>query len=142
VRFFLRGHQEAHSTTGDACLLSRREADTYTSHWPLTFVRRAIGWLAGGKLSFVELVVLVDVEVARVLALGLTGTDRTPRQSEQRYGRNAVGSRGRYPPCRSIARDGYFLLPMSIEWLSCRCVVATKNCDSDTMGIKIHQIHQ
>src|SRR5438874_13710130 len=40
------------------------------------------GQLAGllhptGELSFVELVVLMDVEVARVLALGLAGGDRT-----------------------------------------------------------------
>jgi hypothetical protein len=41
---------------------------------PLTFVRRAIGWLASsGKLSFVELGVLVDVEVAHLLLLGLAG---------------------------------------------------------------------
>src|SRR5712692_6852932 len=34
----------------------------------------------GGELSFVELVVLVDVEVARVLALGLAGRSDVPRK--------------------------------------------------------------
>src|SRR5882724_4449435 len=37
----------------------------------------------GGELSFVELVVLVDVEVARVLALGLAGGDRTQRRAAE-----------------------------------------------------------
>ena len=41
----------------------------------------------GGELSFVELVVLVDVEVAHVLLLGLAGRDRT-----------AATRRGRRPP--------------------------------------------
>src|SRR6478736_5028399 len=40
----------------------------------------------GDELSFVELVVLMDVEVARVLALGLTGGDRTQRRAaEERH---------------------------------------------------------
>src|SRR5436190_485779 len=46
------------------------------------------GQLAGllhpsGELSFVELVVLMDVEVARVLALGLAGGDRTQRRAAE-----------------------------------------------------------
>src|SRR5205809_3464485 len=46
------------------------------------------GQLAGllhpsGELSFVELVVLMDVEVARVLALGLAGRDRTQRRAAE-----------------------------------------------------------
>jgi hypothetical protein len=36
-----------------------------------------------GELSFVEFVVLVDVEVARVLALGLAGRDRTQRRAAE-----------------------------------------------------------
>src|SRR5205823_9713495 len=36
-----------------------------------------------GELSFVELVVLVDVEVAPVLALGLTGWDRAQRRAAE-----------------------------------------------------------
>jgi hypothetical protein len=50
------------------------------------------GQLAGllhpsGELSFVELIVLMDVEVARVLALGLAGG-----------GQDAATRRGRKPP--------------------------------------------
>src|SRR6058998_2889527 len=46
------------------------------------------GQLAGlfhptGELSFVELVVLVDVEVAHVLVLGLAGGDRTQRHAAE-----------------------------------------------------------
>src|SRR5436309_5010518 len=46
------------------------------------------GQLAGllhpsGELRFVELVVLMDVEVARVLALGLAGGDRTQRRAAE-----------------------------------------------------------
>src|SRR6266852_8814410 len=46
------------------------------------------GQLAGllhpsDELSFVELVVLMDVEVARVLALGLAGGDRTQRRAAE-----------------------------------------------------------
>src|SRR6266852_9061680 len=46
------------------------------------------GQLAGllhpsGELSFVELVVLMDVEVARVLALGLAWGDRTQRRAAE-----------------------------------------------------------
>src|SRR3981189_1383525 len=37
----------------------------------------------GGELSFVELVVLMDVEVARVLALGLAGRDGTQRRAAE-----------------------------------------------------------
>src|SRR5204862_4467844 len=36
-----------------------------------------------GELSFVELVVLMDVEVARVLALGHAGGDRTQRRAAE-----------------------------------------------------------
>src|SRR6266566_2458484 len=36
-----------------------------------------------GELSFIELVVLVDVQVARVLALGLAGGDRTQRRAAE-----------------------------------------------------------
>jgi hypothetical protein len=36
-----------------------------------------------GELSFVELVVLVDVEVARILALGLARGDRTQRPAAE-----------------------------------------------------------
>src|SRR4030081_3848130 len=46
------------------------------------------GQLAGllhpsGELSFVELVVLMDVEVARVLALGLAGGNRAQRRAAE-----------------------------------------------------------
>src|SRR5207244_726641 len=46
------------------------------------------GQLAGllhpsGKLSFVELVVLVDVEVAHFLLFGLDGRDRTQRRAAE-----------------------------------------------------------
>src|SRR5919106_4192108 len=37
----------------------------------------------GGELSFVELVVLVDVEVAHVLLLGLAGGKRTQRRAAE-----------------------------------------------------------
>src|SRR4030081_1398297 len=46
------------------------------------------GQLAGllhpsGELSFVELVVLMEVEVARILALGLAGGNRTQRRAAE-----------------------------------------------------------
>src|SRR5437870_102655 len=37
----------------------------------------------GGELSFVELVVLVDVEVAHFFLLGLAGGDRTQRRAAE-----------------------------------------------------------
>jgi hypothetical protein len=53
--------------------------------FPLTCARRTIGWLASpsGELSFVELAVLVDVEVAHFLVLGCAGRDRTQRRAAE-----------------------------------------------------------
>src|SRR4029077_19919773 len=44
-----------------------------------------------GELSFVELVVLMNVEVARVLALGLTGRDRAQRPAAEESHFDVVG---------------------------------------------------
>ena len=56
----------------------RRITPLRASHWPLKFVRRAVGWLASPmrRLSFIELALLVDIEIARVLALAGAGRDR------------------------------------------------------------------
>src|SRR5260370_14638365 len=59
----------------------------HATHAPRTGRSKSFaGQLAGlfhpsGELSFVDLVVLMDVEVARVLALGLAGGDRTQRRA-------------------------------------------------------------
>jgi hypothetical protein len=59
----------------------------HTMHLPRTgrshaFARQRGGLLhPDGELSFVELVALMDIEVARVLALGLTGGNRTQRRA-------------------------------------------------------------
>src|SRR6266849_3572867 len=61
-------------------------AHAYATHAAYTgrshaFARQLAGLLhPSGELSFVELVVFMDVEVARVLALGLAGRDRTQRR--------------------------------------------------------------
>ena len=48
------------------------------------FARQLAGLLhPGGELAFVELVVLVDVEVARVLALGFARRDRAQRRAAE-----------------------------------------------------------
>jgi hypothetical protein len=46
-------------------------------------VRRAIRWLASpiGELSFIELIVLVDVEVPHIFVLGLDRRERTQRSA-------------------------------------------------------------
>src|SRR5216117_3722608 len=64
-------------------------ASAHATHAPRTGRSHSFaGQLAGllhpsGELSFVELVVLVDVEVARVLALGLAGGDGTQRRAAE-----------------------------------------------------------
>jgi hypothetical protein len=59
-------------------LTPRRHLATSRSH---SFAGQLAGLLhPSGELSFVEMVVLVDVEGARVLALGLGRRDRTQRR--------------------------------------------------------------
>jgi hypothetical protein len=66
-----------------------RADDLASAHAPRTGRSHSFaGQLAGllhpsGELSFVELVVLMDVEVARVLALGLAAGDRTQRRAAE-----------------------------------------------------------
>src|SRR5712691_4031282 len=62
-------------------------ATAHATHAPCTghshsFAGQLAGLLhPGGELSFVELVVLMDVEVAHFLLLGLAGGDRTQRRA-------------------------------------------------------------
>src|SRR5947208_9951536 len=64
-------------------------ATAHAMHTPRTacshpFAGQLAGLLhPGGELSFVELVVLVDVEVAHFLLLGLAGGDRMQRRAAE-----------------------------------------------------------
>src|SRR6266516_1451938 len=89
-------HFHSSTTSGSACLMRIRSRPrvslrftratsthlaTSRSH---SFAGQKAGLLhPGGELSFVELVVLVDVEAARVLALGRSRRDRTQRRAAE-----------------------------------------------------------